>query len=367
MGKVDYFMVNLKKPNPIYYAGETLSGNLELRINTRMKINSIKMHVYGKARVWWQETEHYRSHGKSHSRTCTYSAYENYIESCLFFLVKQNDELYIEAGYYSYPFNILLPSNLPTSFEHRIGNIRYSLVATIDIPWAFDVHSVRSFSVLSHFDLNSMQALRQPMGVSGMKQFCCGPCKSDPVIISRPSFSVSISKTGFVPGETIFFSVKIDNKSNKKLDKITIYLNQKIAFHARCKSKSVYRTVAFLKCPKSIEKKSIEKWEDRFLIPSICSSSNGTCHIIQVAYDISFEFGSSGLSLNKNLRIPLVIGTIPLRSNENQSINYPFSFQASHFESEANTNMELKGEIVKSDVETYKPFYPYYDFTQLPS
>ena len=101
----------------------------------------------------------------------------------LLFLAKQSDsDLYLEAGDYSYPFDIVLPPNLPTSFEHTVGQVRYSLYGTIDIPWAFDKHTTRSFTVVSHLDLNSNPSLRQGYGVSDQKVLCCGPCKSEPII-----------------------------------------------------------------------------------------------------------------------------------------------------------------------------------------
>ncbi len=46
-----------------------------------------------------------------------------------------NDELFLEAGSHSLPFNVILPQQLPTSFESYFGNIRYLIRATIDIPW----------------------------------------------------------------------------------------------------------------------------------------------------------------------------------------------------------------------------------------
>ena len=47
----------------------------------------------------------------------------------------QNQYLYLEFGDYNLKFQILLPARLPTSFEHMIGRIRYSLHACVDIPW----------------------------------------------------------------------------------------------------------------------------------------------------------------------------------------------------------------------------------------
>ena len=67
----------------------------------------------------------------------THSAVETYIHSEITLMDKQasNEKLYIEAGNHSFPFNFILPQNLPTSFEHSIGFIRYSIQATLDIYW----------------------------------------------------------------------------------------------------------------------------------------------------------------------------------------------------------------------------------------
>jgi hypothetical protein len=46
-----------------------------------------------------------------------------------------NQELYLESGKISFPFSIVLPSQLPTSYEHLYGKVRYSIQATIDMPW----------------------------------------------------------------------------------------------------------------------------------------------------------------------------------------------------------------------------------------
>ncbi len=35
--------------------------------------------------------------------------------------------------------------------------------------------------MISHYNLNLNQALRQPIGASETKTLCCGPCKSDPI------------------------------------------------------------------------------------------------------------------------------------------------------------------------------------------
>ena len=131
----------------------------------------------------------------------------------MFLQKRSNEDLYIEAGDHSFPFQIQLPPNLPTSvcyhygfnlqiylkfflqyslkFEHQFGRVRYSVNSNIDIPWAFDKHTTRSFTVLSHYDLNRDPNARQSYGVSDTKVLCCGPCASDPI---TGNFSVDKSK-----------------------------------------------------------------------------------------------------------------------------------------------------------------------------
>ena len=51
-----------------------------------------------------------------------------------------NEDLYLEAGNHSMPFNVPLPAILPTSFEHECGRVRYSIKVSIDIPWYKKFH-----------------------------------------------------------------------------------------------------------------------------------------------------------------------------------------------------------------------------------
>lgn len=58
------------------------------------------------------------------------------------------------VGFHKYPFNFLLPHNIPCSFEHTHGHIRYTTKAVIDRPWRFDHESKIAFTVVSSYDLN---------------------------------------------------------------------------------------------------------------------------------------------------------------------------------------------------------------------
>lgn len=60
----------------------------------------------------------------------------------------------MQAGFHKYPFTFSLPSNIPCSFEHVNGHIRYTTKAVIDRPWRFNHECKIAFTVVSSYDLN---------------------------------------------------------------------------------------------------------------------------------------------------------------------------------------------------------------------
>ena len=154
---------------------------------------------------------------------------------------------------------------------------------------------------------------------------------------------------------------------------MSINIIQRIYFHATTKTKICVRNVAQLKYPKRIPEKSREVWSQGIIIPAVCSSSNGTCRIIQVNYCILFNFNPSGLSISKDLEIPITIGTIPIRNQSNNmqqgqtmpSLPQP-AYQACMFGNENSNNFQpaSKGEVMESNSSSFMPMYPYFqDFS----
>ena len=111
---------------------------------------------------------------------------DTFFEVKKFILQKQANKkhLYLDNIEYKFPFCFNLPpTNLPTSIEFLQGYIRYFVKASIDIPWSSSEHALKCFTVINPLDLNLLPGLRQPCGVNDIKTVCCGPCKSDPIII----------------------------------------------------------------------------------------------------------------------------------------------------------------------------------------
>jgi len=60
----------------------------------------------------------------------------------------------LQAGRHEFLFNFLLPTNVPSSFEGKVGHVRYIATAKIDKPWKFDHVTKAAFTVLRSLDLN---------------------------------------------------------------------------------------------------------------------------------------------------------------------------------------------------------------------
>lgn len=212
------------------------------------------------------------------------------------------------------------------------------------------------FTVLGNYDLNKNPSLKQSYGVSSEKTICCGLCKSDPLTVN-----FSVLKQGYVPGERIAFNVNINNKSNKELSDMLVDLYQIIYFHGTTKTYTDKRVVKSIKYPSNIKQHSQINWENSdLLIPPVCASGNGTCKLIVVEYQLVLKYIESSAE-SKELKIPLVIGTMPLSQ---ELLNSPVTYENDSFIEiyavALDTKDDDKGELIESNTSTYKPVYPYY-------
>lgn len=63
-------------------------------------------------------------------------------------------------GDHKFPFTFVLPPELPTSFEGQYGFVRYTIKVTIERSWKFDHEYKFPVTVLEHFDLNRIPAVK---------------------------------------------------------------------------------------------------------------------------------------------------------------------------------------------------------------
>jgi len=315
MGKIDYFEIELKKP--VYHGGETLSGVIHIQVKERFKTNSISLSVVGSGHVSWREK---RGTGKQRSYH-TYSSREVYMDKTVQLIIHNEllEEHYMEASIHAIPFEIKLPDGLPSSFKHEFGKISYSVKSNIDISRSlFDKHAQQSFRVIASKDLNkSFSDLRRPMKNAGKKVVGFGPFKSEPIV-----GTIRIGKSGYVPGESINFECHIDNPiRGRTIKEMTVSLNQLITFIAGGKSKNHVETVARVVYSTRVGKGERDhRWKAQLIVPPVVSS-NEYGSLIQIEYNLKFNFNPSGLALSRDVLLRIVIGTVPFHDRNENSNN----------------------------------------------
>lgn len=109
----------IDNPLGIYYAGQTVSGRVEIDVDKPKKIRGICLHVNGYARTNWSESDSATSLSiRKDINRKTYASEEEYFSYVIYLGTPPQDDGYIlPVGLHSYDFSVDLPQDLPTSFE----------------------------------------------------------------------------------------------------------------------------------------------------------------------------------------------------------------------------------------------------------
>ncbi|XP_065942642.1 arrestin domain-containing protein 17 isoform X5 [Magallana gigas] len=311
MGKLRSFYVELLDPQQVYFAGQTINGRLVVELDAEMKMREIRLKFKGLAYVHWTEQQTISTGKTTITTTRHYSATENYFEKTVPVYGKglgTGDDNQLPPGQHVYPFTFTLPPNLPSSFEGGTGYVRYTIKGTIDKPWKFDHNTKRPFTVIALLDLNT-----QPNAATGAqnqesKFLCCLCCRSGPI-----SGTVSLNRSGYVPGEAIHFNAEIQNMTSRVCG-CYVKLNMTTIFHATTKSKTTTTEVARV-VHQDVQPGETETWTgDRLMIPPLPPSFLVGCRIIDINYYLELTVDPSGPAIDLHVPVHVIIGTTPLRS-----------------------------------------------------
>ena len=186
-------------------------------------------------------------------------------------------DFYLEPGHHSYKFSFALPHHLPSSFEHPSGRIRYKVFCLINFPMKYEVPIFRSFTVLSILDLNMYENLRSTdtVNITTSRKVCC--CFHSGHVMS----SLTVLKAGYVSGESIVFSLNINNNSSRTIRYVTIKLVQRVTIQNR----STFREVAAFYVTDPIGSRMAKNIYNAIIpIPPVCPTSNDKSKLIKVNY-----------------------------------------------------------------------------------
>ncbi|XP_058455955.1 arrestin domain-containing protein 3-like [Malaya genurostris] len=293
-----------ENPHGVYFPGQTLAGSVEIRLSEETKVKGIALRI----EVKWNEKT---GTGKNR-RTIHYRGRQDYMHSTSYLVgSKEGNTIVLLPGMHTYRFACVLPSNLVTSIEAEHGHVRYTVKVILERSWMMDKSYKVAFTVLRHIDLNQEYDVRLPVKMEKAKTFLCGPCSSKPMNIAA-----QVPITGYVPGQTVAVKIDVDNQSTKNLDEIATKLVRIVSFISQTphsKVKAVFSVIAETRCS-GVNKLSQASYEQHLLIPPMPPSSR-TCQVLAINYCIEVEGKISGPVINPKVRIPIVLGTVPLSTS----------------------------------------------------
>ncbi|XP_022183394.1 arrestin domain-containing protein 17-like isoform X3 [Myzus persicae] len=185
------------EPTATFMPGQTITGRVVFLTRSPMKKISVTIQFRGECKLSWTKWES-RCIGK-----------KLFLKSKIV-LFCDKGESQLEVSKYVYPFHFSLPSFIPSTFFCKYGCIRYTAKAKIIRPRRPDVIMTLMFVILSPIDLNDVPSTYDPQ--CALKE---NPYRSSCLISGSIKLLAYIPYSGFVPGQTIPVTVKLDNKSNK--------------------------------------------------------------------------------------------------------------------------------------------------------
>ncbi|KAL5273518.1 hypothetical protein ACFFRR_000327 [Megaselia abdita] len=305
-------------PQKLCFSGQKVRARAIVLVDKPTIVRQLLIKVRGSAGVYWNDLEK-----EGHMDEILY------IDEQIPLLNPDNGYKYIalNPGRSTFDFTFTIPLGCPTSFESKRGRVRY-LVKLVFVTNFINSQKCVGFTVIKPLNLNNH-------GVNLALPFCDDKEKKMWLGLSNNKIVINakVPKTGFVPGEGIPIEVFIHNKSSSDIWELSIKLVLR-AIHRTRSHKSTHKekiSLAKIKYTKAqIGKKSCFK--EMLMIPPTPPSYEDVCYIFDVSYSVDVTAIFSGLHSELVLKVPVVIGSIPLGVTELRKAD-AFSFE--------NYNMEV--------------------------
>lgn len=237
-------------------------------------------------------------------------ARENFIKESFKLHENATDQAELPAGEHNFVIAYALSQFLPTSFKCRNGAIKYKILVTVDRPWKMKSKFQFPFTVIRPLDLNKEgDFIKNPVKEELSKTF-----KLD--FTSEPlSMSASIPFSGYVPGQTITVNVQVNNQSKTHVKEIKVSLKKIVTMISqKPKRKSIDLVIGEAKVSSdAVPVLTVQQFEKKLVVPSLPPNITN-CNVIHVQYELRVKAITGGLSRSPKLKMPLTIGTVPLRN-----------------------------------------------------
>ncbi|XP_003736880.2 arrestin domain-containing protein 17 [Drosophila pseudoobscura] len=299
----------------VYYAGQTIFGQVTLSTDTLKQVKAIFLKVRGFAETHWTES---RTDSNNKSSSESYNGFEKYMSSKVYlFGSSTSAESPFEPGTRTYQFACKIPDHCPSSFEGNIGRISYRIGINIVKSWNYDSLFSRSFTVLQTKDLFGYNSVDHvPVQAKSEKTFGFWPFKSDPL-----SLELMLPQSIFVPGQTVPLCVLVGNESSIKVHELKVSLAMIVTYYSDLSSGQNMERFSVVKMKADgVLRNSRKQFEFQLQVPSTPPTCFHLCRIIKISYQIEVVAKVKGMHVNATLNVPVTICGAPLSAQIRQTL-----------------------------------------------
>lgn len=220
------------------------------------------------------------------------------------------DQMELSAGRLTKNFSFLLPPTLPSTFEYqKAAKIKYRIEVKLEQDHQFNSPFKFPFTVVSHLDLNvEGDDLRLPLRGAFSKKFFLDSG-------SGLRLSYEIPFRGYVPGQTLHMNVSLNNDSVVKVDNIMLELRKNFLFTTNRKY-LLHDSQLLVKSKHRVDPKPQFQLTCSMRIPAVEPTSERFCKYILITYEVWLILKVGGFHRSPILKIPIVIGTVPLAGTD---------------------------------------------------
>lgn len=277
-----------------YQPGEIIRGKICIHLHRSTLVQTVFLTITGEGVCTWEDEDF----GQIQSS-------ENYIDATQAVFDAQGEARYLDKGFHDLPFEYQLPENIPSSFIGKFGSVTYILKAIVqgEKPGETTI-ATEPFLVMRKYTLPDETAESKEINIAKTYFSVCS--------WGKVKATVTLNRTGFVPGEDIYLQADVQNRSPLRVTAIQASLMMISNYHAQ-KNVATYRQVVNKRRDDfELLDGDSRKWQNvRIGIPAyVPESFLGCCDIIDLTYSFQFRIELSG---GKELRteIPITIGANP--------------------------------------------------------
>lgn len=296
--------IKLDRPNKVYLDDDLVTGRVELNITgQRVRIGSLKLYVNGFSQYQTLNDDNGR-----HSQMIKLSKIEevHHLFCFLNFITrdKYGDEIYLEPGDYSYPFEIKLPGALPSTMKSEYVTVIYRLALVLELPWpAPNKRVIQDITVIQELSYKHHMA---PLTATGYKAFNFWCCKTLPLVAK-----ITLSKQVFEIGSSIPFRIEVDNKSPRMIKKIQVKLMRMVQFYYKKEKRLSKVCLATVEHNYPIEPGTVYTWSDGRIEEVPFTQPNcttGLTKVFELWYSLMVKFvPAAPLSVSLTKQVDIIV------------------------------------------------------------